>query len=98
MFSSHLLGWRTIVVPLANVQSVRCSIGSQGQGPLRINLRIELTTDDPVLAASLHAEHVDQRAEAMDLLFRMARIVGLRSYHVQRNSPRRLDVAVVQGT
>lgn len=91
-----LLGWRTIVVPLANIQSVRFSIGPEGQGPLRIDLRIELTTDGPAVAASLQVEHVDQRAEAMDLLFRMARIVGLRSYHIERNSPRRLDVAIVQ--
>ncbi|MFO0870882.1 MAG: hypothetical protein U0935_18295 [Pirellulales bacterium] len=85
---------RTWAIPLGDIDSLQATLGPEGEGRLQIRLRVETQHADRGLEAHLEVADVDQRAEALDLLFRMARIAGLPFWMVTRHAPQELAVNV----
>lgn len=91
-----LIGGRIVSLPFSDVRSITFSIGAEGGPTVPIKMQIDTKSGSSEVSILMKVDHVDRRVEAMDLLFRIARIAGMPNYLIHRNSLRRLDLAVIQ--
>lgn len=94
-------GNRSVQVPLDAIKQLSFAIGAPGEGPLPIEMTLGYRDEAGKLQSltmPLTVENLSRRAEAMDLLFRMARILGFAAYAINRCNHRLLDVQVLPST
>lgn len=100
IYRGHFLGGgRTLIVPLTSIRGITATLPAAKQGRLPIELQFH-----PQGAAQrgngerlqLDVEHLDQRPEALDLLFRIARVIGLQSYVVQESTLRTMKLKLLR--
>lgn len=91
---------RELIVPLPALRSVKLEAGPEEQGrPLRLALHLSWEDDGgrtrrgPV---ALEVPALDRRDEALDLLFRVARVIGWAGWLPLRNEPRLLEAELVR--
>jgi hypothetical protein len=86
-------------VPLGTIRSLEMKVGSEtsrGGLPVRLVIAFSRDGEPEVVVQSLPIQSVDRRTEAMDLLFRIARITGHSRYQVMRSDPRELRIALLR--
>lgn len=86
-------------VPLGAIRSLEMKVGSEtSRGGLPVRLVSAFLQDGQreEVVQSLPIQSVDRRTEAMDLLFRIARITGHSRYQVMRSDPRELRIALLR--
>ncbi len=90
-----LWGRSTTRIPFDRIVALSIAAGAEGEGVLDLTIEIgyrdgrEKTRE---LSAPLRVRALDRRPEAMDLFFRVARILGWKAWRVRRSDPRRLDL------
>ncbi len=93
-----LWGWKNYSVQPGRLRAIKFEIGAEGGGPLAINLHLRF--DDDAKGRSVQiplcVKDLNRRPEAMDLLFRIARIGGWQGYRVLRSDPRNLDIELLR--
>lgn len=85
-------------VPLNLIRSLEMKVGSEtsrGGLPVRLTTKFSHRGELDEAVLSLPIQSVNRRTEAMDLLFRIARIAGRARYQVMRSDPRELRIALL---
>jgi hypothetical protein len=94
-----LFGRRRRRVPLGSICSLDMTVGSEtarGGLPIRLNVASMQDTRRDDVAVTLRVAALDRRCEAMDLLFRIARITGHPRCMILRSDPRELRMALLR--
>lgn len=91
-----LLGRRRVDIPLSQISGLHFDVGPEDAREMMIEMRVEFREDRPELRAPLIVQQLDVRVEALDLLFRLARIVGIGEFVVWQNNPVTFSVAALQ--
>lgn len=93
-----IIGRRRTLVPLHAIRSLTMTIGSdtaRGGPPIAFSISYELRGELHDLNVSLPVVGVTRRTEAMELLFRIARITDHPKYLVLRSDPRELRLSLL---
>ncbi len=94
-----LFGRHRTRLPLGALRSLEMTVGSEtSRGGLPVRLAIAFSRDGArgEVVQSLPVESIERRAEAMDLLFRIARITGHSRYQILRSDPRELRIVLLR--
>ncbi len=94
-----LFGSRRTQTPIASITSLDMTVGSEtSRGGLPVRVSVSYRRGDEPQGAVIKpgVDQVDRRSEAMDLLFRIARITGHRRYMVLRSDPRELRLTLLR--
>jgi len=91
-----LIGNRRLDVPLAQINGLQFEVGPEDTKEMLIELRVDFREGRPEVRVPLIVQNLDVRVEALDLLFRLARIVGIGEFVVWENTPRMFTVAALQ--
>lgn len=83
---------RRVAVPFASIENVGFAAGPEGFGAVAFEVRLRTAGELPSPQLPLTVENIDSRALALEMFFEIARIVGLSTQHIDRDTPRRLDV------
>lgn len=89
------LGSKQLLIPFRSVETTSLTTGPEGTHTLALELTIMYRREDNAsdwLKLPLFVDHVDRRGEAMDLGFRMARVMGWQGYYFGANTHRRLEL------
>lgn len=94
-----LFGSRVVSIPFSRIDALGFEIGSEEGWPLQILMRLDYRgeaapQESRRISIPFRVAALDRRAEGMDLLCRVARIMGRRAYAVRRADHRclRLDL------
>jgi len=94
-----LPGRRTRTIPLDSIQTLAAIMGAEtarGGLPVQFIIRHGKTTDIETIEIPLPLVGVQRRGEALEVLFRMAKIAGLPVYRALRDDPRQLHVVIMR--
>ncbi|MCA9262810.1 MAG: hypothetical protein KDA60_03135 [Planctomycetales bacterium] len=80
-------------VPFRVVKQLKTMIGPETGGPLLFQIEMELASGLPI-TIPLRIDQVDQRDEAIDLSFVIARLMGFATYRVVNNDSQQLEIAI----
>jgi hypothetical protein len=97
---SRWLLWerRELEIPFGSLLALGFSaVGAGGALPVTFRLRHREDGRDRRRVFLFPIEGLDQRAEVLDLAFRVAAIVGWREYALQKNDERGLDLVLLRG-
>lgn len=99
LFSGSFLGGRRrLEVPFSAFRGFSATLPAERRGRLPIEIQFHQKTGTVTISSEpirLEIDHLDQRSEALDLLFRMARVIGLKSYVVEESTLRTLKIKLV---
>lgn len=95
---SFLGGRRRLEVPFSAIRGFSAMLPAERHGRLPIEIQFHQRTGTGSINSEplrLEIDHLDQRSEALDFLFRIARVIGLKSYVVQEKTLRTLKIKLV---
>ncbi|MEK6239429.1 MAG: hypothetical protein N2C14_32325, partial [Planctomycetales bacterium] len=99
-FSAHKASWYGFGgerrgAKAANIQRIELQLDSEGAARLPLMLTVWRESEIIPAQMELSIAHVDKRAEALDLLFRIGRLMGMKGYIVRSSGIRYLQVELV---